>query len=413
MRDFFRNGGFYGALCFFLGGHSYLCGQTNWKARLGSDPIFVETLDRYLASAASLVKQLPDPERAPVHDNWQPLADTGSALVNVYRLSGNPVYREQAQRIADFLLRSNDYIVAHCDPALPYLGWGPETRVGYFQCGNIGGYHADDLWDTASVMRFLLKVAELAPEPLKSPYYRRAKKIADEWPFVEHSPDDSAYAAAGLRWYRKSNEPCENRYVKNTNIAMGEQLFRIYGLTREQQDFDRAVKTLGTQIWDILIRHNLAYTSYMTYLDKSADYAAQVAHNERKVIHSNRDKPDDGIHCSPKDASCWNHLGYEGYAMFNIEQLTRDIPASIFPVASTKADIARTVEVTMKEWGTSRFADATKFDWSGHDSPTHITAYNCAQRFSGATLDEECRAALRHRQTSATVFYALVPESLF
>ena len=391
--------------------------EPGWKKKLGADPIFAATLDRYLASAATLVKQLPDGAGPPARDNWQPLADTGCALVNVYRLSGDATYREEARRIADFLLRSNDYLVAHRDPKLPYLGWGPKMRQGYFQCGNVGGYHADDLWDTASVLRCLLKVAELEPDPRASPYFQRAKKIVDAWPFVDR-PDPSApanpYVSAGLRWYRKSNEPCENRYVKNTNIEMGEQLLRIYRITGDATDLDRAAKALHTQIWDVLAHHNLAYTSYMTYLDHSADYAEQVAHNERKVVHSNRGKPDDVIGCGAKDSSCWNHLGYEGYAMFNFQQLARDIPAAKFPVASTQDDIARTIQVTMEAWHKSRFADTRQFDWSGPESTTHITAYNCALRFSAdPVFEKQCREALQHTKPSATVFYALVPESLF
>jgi hypothetical protein len=230
---------------------------------------------------------------------------------------------------------------------------------------------------------------------------------------VDRTEPGSAYGTAGLRWYRKSNEPCENRYVKNTNIAMGEQLVRIYRMTGDPKDLDRALKTVYTQIWDVLVHHNLAYTSYMTYLDHSADYAAQVAHNERKVVHSNRGKPDDLIGCGAKDSSCWNHLGYEAYVMFNIEQLTRGIPDAKFPIASTKTDIARTVQVTMDAWRQSTFADPERFNWSGPDSTTHITAYHCAQRFSSAAYEESCRSALLHGKSSATVFYSLVPESLF
>ena len=380
-----------------------------WEEKLGADPVFAATLDRYRSSAASLIKQLPDPTRPPTRDNWQPMSDTCSALVNVYRLSGDVKYRDQAREIADWLIRSNDYLVAHRDPSLPYLGWGPETREGYFKCSNVSGYHADDLWDTASVVRCLLKVAEVDPVPVSSKYFQRAKRIIDAWPFVDHKSGDDPYSAAGLRWYRKSNEPCENRYVKNTNIAMGEQLFRFYRLTHDPGDFDRAVKTLHTQIWDILIRHNLAYTSYMTYLDHSDDYPAQVAHNEHKVMHT-----DHAIGCGAKDSSCWNHLGYEGYAMFNIRQLTHDIPAAQFPVPSTKDDIAKTVQATMDAWHKSQFGDAQRFEWSSIESTTHVTAYNCALRFSGdPAFDRECRSALQHLKTSATVFYSLVPESMF
>jgi hypothetical protein len=261
-------------------------------------------------------------------------------------------------------------------------------------------------------MRCLLKVAEVESAPARSRYFERAKKIADAWPYMEHAPpSDGPYAAAGLRWYRKSTEPCENRYVKNTNIAMGEQLFRIFGVTGDAADLARAVKVLHTQLWDILTHHNLAYTSYMTYLDKSsAGYAEQAAHNDRKV----RRDSDGTIRCGEKDASCWNHLGYEGYAMFNIQQIIREMADARFPVAGTRGDIAKTVQMTMSAWHGSRFGDTARFDWAGTDSATHVVAYNCAQRFSADELfDRQCREGLRHRNTSATVFYSLIPESLF
>ena len=100
--------------------------------------------------------------------------------------------------------------------------------------------------------------------------------------------------------------------------------------------------------------------------------------------------------------------------MFNIRELTRDIPPARFPVPSTKADIAKTVQLTMDVWHKSQFGDTQRFDWSSRESITHITAYNCALRFSAdPKFDQECRRALQHPKPSATVFYSLVPESLF
>ena len=93
--------------------------------------------------------------------------------------------------------------------------------------------------------------------------------------------------------------------------------------------------------------------------------------------------------------------------MFNIEQLTRDMPAAKFPVPSTKSDLAKTVKVTMDAWHQSMFGDTRRFDWSGSESTTHITAYNCAMRFSAdPVFDRECRSALQHRKPSATVLFA-------
>jgi hypothetical protein len=287
--------------------------------------------------------------------------------VNVCRVSGDQSVCDRARALADWLVFSNDYLVAHRDAKLPYLGWGPETRTGYFQCSNVSGYHADDLWDTATVLRFLLKLSELEPNPLRSPYYLRARKI------------------------------------------VGEQLFRVYRLTRDAGDWDRAVKVLHTQLWDVLVHGNLAYTSFMTYVDRAAqDYEAQVAHNERKVAHP----AGGGLGCGAKDSSCWNHLGYEGYALYQIQEILRDLPGGVFPVAATREDVGKAIALTMSTWRTSAFGNAMKFDWSGKESATHVTAYNCAQRFSGAVFDSECRAALAHRPVSATVFYSLIPEVL-
>ena len=48
----------------------------NWKQKLGADPIFASTVDRYLATIPALIQQLPDPSRLPTRDNWQPMSDT-------------------------------------------------------------------------------------------------------------------------------------------------------------------------------------------------------------------------------------------------------------------------------------------------------------------------------------------------
>ena len=375
-----------------------------WTQRVGAEPVYQHALERYLNSAASIAANLPDASRAPSRDNWQPVSDTCAALVNVYRLSGDVKYRDQARRIADWLLASNDYLASHRDPNLPYLGWGPETRTGYFQCKDVSGFHADDLWDTASVSRCLLKVAETESAPAKSRHFERANKIASEWPYVDHTlANDGPYGAAGLRWYRKSAEPCENRYVKNTNIAMGEQLFRIFRITGAAADLERAVKVLNTQLWDILTHRNLAYTSYMTYVDSAAGYREQAAHNDRKVVKSGGT-----IRCGEKDISCWNHLGYEGYALYNVEQLANAL------APGTRDDIAKAVRATMDAWHASRFGDAARFDWNAKDSKTHVVAYNCALRFSeDPSFERQCREGLRHEISSSTVFYSLVPEALF
>lgn len=94
----------------------------NWTSLLGSDPVFATNMQKYLKSETNV--KLPDPTQYPGTESWVPLGDTCSAFVNIYRLSGDPKYSDQARRIADWLVASNDYLVANRDPSIPYLGWG-------------------------------------------------------------------------------------------------------------------------------------------------------------------------------------------------------------------------------------------------------------------------------------------------
>lgn len=401
----------------------------NWMNLLGSDPVFAATMKKYLKSETNVT--LPDPTQFPGTENWVPSADACSAFVNIYRLSGDPQYRDQAQRIADWLIASNDYLVANRDPAIPYLGWGPESRTGYFKCSTVNNFHADDLWDTAGAARCLIKFSEVDPAGpgAASPYFQRAKSIIDNWPSVDHASsdgnpntpglaNDGPYAAAGLRWYMKSNESCEIRYVKNTNIVMGEQLFRAYLITGDPNYLNAATKVLHTQIWDILTHRNLAYSSYMIYLDQSDPvYAAMAKQNESKIVHTDNGQPDDMMMCGAKDTSCWNHLGFEGMVMATIQQIVQGIDPSLFPVPSTAADVSATVDATMSAYRESPFGNTANFDWSwpttGFETSTYITAANCAQRFSSNPIySSECVNALGHKNSGGTIFYSLVPDSI-
>ncbi len=399
----------------------------NWMDLLGPDPTFKTNMTKYLKSENNV--KLPDPTQYPQTESWEPMASACSAFVNIYRISGDPQYRDQARRIADWLVASNDYLVANRDPNIPYLGWGPQSRTGYYNCSTVDNFHADDLWDTAASLRCLLKYSEVDPAGANSTYLQRAQSIIDAWPYVDHASadgnpntpglaNDGPYAAAGLRWYMKSNEPCENRYVKNTNIAMGEQLFRIYGLTGDPKYLDAATRVLATQIWDILQRQNLAYSSYMIYLDLSdPSYARMARDNESKIVHTDRGQPDDMLMCGPQDSSCWNHLGYEGFAMAVIQQLIQGLDPALFPVPGTVADIAATIDSTMSTYRQSAFGNTAQFDWtwpaSGFESNTHITAYNCAQRFSpDPVYYSECVNALDHQNSGGTIFYSLVPDAI-
>jgi hypothetical protein len=169
----------------------------------------------------------PDPPNQP----WEQVADDLSGFANIYRLSGDPDYKDLAQYAADWLLAWNDYLVANRDPSIPYLGWHVENRTGYFNltCAadhnftinpdgtyTVDRWRADDAWDTAAAVRSLLKYSEIDPARTASVYFQRAQRILDNWSIRDHASDDGnpgtpglvndgPYAAAGMRWFATSH----------------------------------------------------------------------------------------------------------------------------------------------------------------------------------------------------------------
>ena len=108
--------------------------------------------------------ELPPPDRSIPNQPWVQVADDLSGFVNVYRLSNNADYKDLAKYAAEWLLAWNDYLVAHADPSIPYLGWHVASREGWFNltCAEshqfrngdpgrsywVDGWRADEAWDT-------------------------------------------------------------------------------------------------------------------------------------------------------------------------------------------------------------------------------------------------------------------------
>lgn len=424
-----------------------LAADPSWFGLLGSDPVFQERMRSLLISQASAVSKLtmPDPTVDPLlqdpHGNWQSMADALSAYVNIFKISGDQTYASLAGQIADWFVAWNDYLVAHRDPTIPYLGWGVSTRDGYYN-GNcaaawnfpivnqrgdyiVDQFRADEAWDSAAAMRGLLKYTEIVPDGTASVYFQHAKVILDNWPVSDHAsndgnpftPDlvnDGPYAAAGLRWLSKSNEPCEIRYVKNTDIVMGEQYFRAYRLTLNPTYLGSGVAVLNAQLWDIVTHLNFGYNSYMSRIDHSNEVYGRITLDDdaHKIDHL----PDGSMVCKVDNVSCWNHLGFEGYDMYLVQQLTKDLPSSVFPVVSTQTDLAQAIAQTITTWRTSPFGDPNLYPWTNPPagaSSTHVTAYNCALRFSDDTSYlNACVTALGHQPSGSTIFYSLVPDTI-
>ncbi len=412
--------------------------NANWQNLLGADASLKTAATTMAASELTVASSLPAPPtsgRPATSPDWEATGSACAAFVNLYKLSGDTRYKTAAQQIADNFIQWNDWLVANHSAAIPYIGWGPEVREAEFGCPAISGFNADDLWDTSGAVRCLLKFSETDPNPTGTVYFARAKKVIDAWPFVDRASGDPAapalandgpYAASGMRWYRKSNDPCDVRYVKNTNIAMDEQLFRMYRITQDPQYLTAATRTLYSELWDILAHGNFGYNSYLIYDDVSNPVYAKtmVPENELEVNHTNGQ-----IICKdrmnpPTDTSCWDHVGFEGFEVSVIEQLTNTINPGKFPVAGTVSDLANATAAIMSDYHSSAFGDASRFNWpawlpAGLESPTYVTAYNCAQRFSSDPgFYNQCLTAFSSNPTYSKdsrgdVLYALLPDAIF
>jgi hypothetical protein len=100
------------------------------------------------------------------------------------------------------------------------------------------------------------------------------------------------------------------------------------------------------------------------------------------------------------DPSCWNHLAFEAYALYQVQLLSgRDFSDPILRI--------------MRIYRSSPFGDVRRFNWQGKDTPTHITAYNCYLRNSGNEIyREDCLRALEHQGHSSMIFYSLIPDDV-
>ncbi len=351
-----------------------------WTAVLGG-PLFEESFER---QAPALMRAPLAPEK--VAD----LAEACSAFVNTYRLSRDERYRRRAEEIADFLLASTS---ANGPP-----GWGPKLEKGYGFCPDEDNFTGRDLWETTRALDCVLKVSEI--DRSNPRYVTAAREVVDRWPSIERRlAGEGPYAAKGMRFYSKSPETCARKYVKNTNIAMGESLFRLARATGEARYRERGGQVLNAELWEILTRKNFGYHGAMIYVEPSDPQNQQVLRDERKKVEVDADGNTVCRSRNP-DPSCWNHLAFEAYELYQVQLLSRE-------------ELARPIWNIMSLYRTSPLGDTQRFDWNGTATPTHITAYNCYLRDSGkAIYREECVRALEHRPHGSMIFYSLVPDVL-
>lgn len=351
-----------------------------WMNAVGG-PAFEEAFTR---QSAKLLKSSLVPEK---------MADEAAAcagFVNAYKASRDPRYRQRAREIADFLV-ANSNLAANGIP-----GWGPKLSKGYGFCADKDNFQRSDLWETTRALNCLLKVSEIEPSRT---YIEVARKAVDHWPSEKRRLNDGPYASHGMRFYRKEPEPCARRYVKNTNVAMGEVLYRLARRSGQRHYEELGEEVLNAELWEILTRRNFGYHGAMIYVEPNDPQNHQVLEAEHKKVEKDA-KGNIVCRSQNPDPSCWNHLGFEGYELYQVQLLSgRDLSEPIWRI--------------MGIYRTSSLGNTQRFPWQGGDSPTHITAYNCYLRNSGkAIYREECSRALAHHANSAPIFYSLVPDDL-
>jgi hypothetical protein len=351
-----------------------------WMNILGG-PAFEESFAR---QSSKLLKSPLVPEK---------MADEATAcvaFVNAYKASHDPRYRQRAKDIADFLVTNSNL----SGDGIP--GWGPEVDMGYGFCPDKGHYQGKNLWDTTRALNCLLKVSEI--EPSRS-YVELAEKVVDHWPSDEKRLNDGLYASRGMRFYRKEPEACARKYVKNTNIAMGEVLFRLARRTGQRRYEELGGQVLNAELWEILTRRNFGYHGAMIYAEPNDPQNRLVLEKERKKVEKDA-KGNIVCRSENPDPSCWDHLAFEAYELYQVQLLS-------------SMDLSDPIWRIMDVYRTSPLGDTRRFPWQGGASPTHITAYNCYLRNSGkAIYREECMQALAHNPSSAPIFYSLIPDDL-
>jgi hypothetical protein len=368
-----------------LGVSVFVCGfgtSNDWRRLLGS-PVIEAAFDK---QSESLLRPALTRER---------MADEAQAcagFVNAYQLSGDARYKARANETADFLVANANL----AGDGIP--GWGQKLDVGYGFCADHDDFKGKDLWETTRALDCLLKVSEI--EPSHSVYLDLARQVVDGWPSIERRlPNDGPYAAEGMRFYYKNAQSCARKYVKNTNIAMSQALFRLAHQSSQARYRELAQQTLNAEQWEILTRHNFGYHGAMIYVEPNDPQNQEVLKHERPRVVTDAQG---NIVCRSQnpDSSCWNHLAFEAYALYQVQLLGgRDLSESIAKI--------------MALYRTSPFGDTRRFDWAGKDTPTHITAYNCYLRNSGPTVyRDECIRALDHGTRGSMIFYSLVPDDL-
>jgi len=355
--------------------------DSSWMSVLGGPPF-----------GQAFVRQSPGLMKSPLTpDKVADEAMACAGFANAFQVSHDERYRQRAQQIADFLVANSNL----AGDGMP--GWGPKLSLGYGFCPDRDNYQGKDLWETTRALACLLKVNEVAPSPA---YIDLAEKVVDNWPSVEKTlANDGPYAAQGMRFYRKEPESCARQYVKNTNIAMGETLYRLAKQSGESRYLEFGQQALNAEFWEILTRKNFGYHGAMIYVEPNDPQNQKVLKIEQAKVE--KDAQGDIVCRSEKpDPSCWDHLAFEAYELYQVQLLSGQ--------SATDA-----IWKIMRTYRTSPLGDTQRFPWQGGDSPTHITSYNCFLRNSGkAIYGEECQRALAHQTNGSMIFYSLIPDDL-
>jgi hypothetical protein len=277
--------------------------------------------------------------------NQEKMADEAQAcsgFVNAYKASHDPRYKQRATQIADFLV-ANANLAGDGVP-----GWGPRLDEGYGFCPDRDNFTGKNLWETTRALDCLLQVSGI--ERGRANYVALSKRVLDHWPSVEKQlPDDGPYASKGMRFYYKNEELCARKYVKNTNIAMGETLYRMAKASGDERYMEFGNQVVNAELWEILTRRNFGYHGAMIYLEPNDPQNKQVYERYEKGRVVQDAAGNTVCRSQNPDPSCWNHLAFEAYALYQVQLLSgRDFSDPILRI--------------MRIYRSSPFGDVRRFN---------------------------------------------------
>ena len=162
-----------------------------------------------------------------------------STLIAAYKISGDPVMKTKALQIGDYLVANKDL------NQNGKVGWSISTVMDPFGDNTPNPINTEYMFQTGRVINCLAELDEISSNQT---YIDTAKQaLADSWSIGNYPSD-----CTNCFYYWYSYHPNDkNRYVRNTNLEMGQALAYVYKATKMEKYKNRAIQVLNAEINEI------------------------------------------------------------------------------------------------------------------------------------------------------------------